>query len=156
VDPNAVALRGLYKRFGQKIAVCDLSLDVPRGSFFGLVGPNGAAKTTTMRMATGLLRPDAGLVWIDGYEVWKDRANGVAVKAHIGARIAPGGAHRRRPGTRDLGRRQRRSRPGLTRRSHLAALAPGIGPLVVEDLSEAVEHLDQIGLVRHYLVDVLV
>jgi ABC-2 type transport system ATP-binding protein len=84
VDQVAVALRGLYKRFGQKIAVSDLSLDVPRGSFFGLVGPHGAGKTTTMRMATGLLRPDAGLVWIDGYEVWKDRANGVAVKAHIG------------------------------------------------------------------------
>lgn len=84
MDPLAVALRGLYKRFGQKIAVCDLSLDVPRGSFFGLVGPNGAGKTTTMRMATGLLRPDAGVVWIDGFDVWKDRRSGVAVKAHIG------------------------------------------------------------------------
>jgi ABC-2 type transport system ATP-binding protein len=79
-----VALRGLYKRFGQKIAVWDLSLDVPSGSFFGLVGPNGAGKTTTMRMATGLLRPDAGLVWIGGHDVWRDRANAVAVKAHIG------------------------------------------------------------------------
>ena len=84
MNAPAVALRGLYKRFDQKVAVWDLSLDVPCGSFFGLVGPNGAGKTTTMRMATGLLRPDAGVVWIDGFDVWKDRASGVAVKAHIG------------------------------------------------------------------------
>jgi ABC-2 type transport system ATP-binding protein len=76
-----VALRGLYKRFGAKVAVAGVSLDVPHGSFFGLVGPNGAGKTTTMRMATGLLRPDAGGAWLDGIDVWADP---VTAKAHIG------------------------------------------------------------------------
>jgi ABC-2 type transport system ATP-binding protein len=76
-----VAFRGLYKRFGTKVAVAGVTLDVPHGSFFGLVGPNGAGKTTTMRMATGLLRPDAGGAWLDGVDVWADP---VQAKAHIG------------------------------------------------------------------------
>ncbi len=80
-DPPAVAIRGLAKRYGEKVAVAGIDLDVPHGSFFGLVGPNGAGKTTTIRMSTGLLRPDAGGVWIEGVEVWSDP---VAAKATIG------------------------------------------------------------------------
>ena len=76
-----MVLRGLFKRFGAKVAVAGLSLDVPRGSFFGLVGPNGAGKTTTLRMATGLLRPDAGQVWVEGIDVWADPT---VAKARIG------------------------------------------------------------------------
>ncbi len=68
----ALALRGLWKRFGDKVAVAGLDLDVPSGSFFGLVGPNGAGKTTTLSMATGLLRPDAGEVWVHGQSLWAD------------------------------------------------------------------------------------
>ena len=56
----ALALTGLVKRFGAKVAVDDLHLTVRTGCLFGLVGPNGAGKTTTLSMATGLLRPDAG------------------------------------------------------------------------------------------------
>lgn len=81
MDAPAVAFRGLFKRFGAKVAVAGVTLDVPHGSFFGLVGPNGAGKTTTMRMATGLLRPDAGGAWLDGVDVWADP---VQAKAHIG------------------------------------------------------------------------
>ena len=58
--PPALALTGLVKRFGAKVAVDDLDLTVRPGCMFGLVGPNGAGKTTTLSMATGLLRPDAG------------------------------------------------------------------------------------------------
>ncbi|GII90958.1 ABC transporter ATP-binding protein [Sinosporangium siamense] len=72
---------GLYKRFGQQIAVGGVDLVVPRGSFAGLVGPNGAGKTTSLSMVTGLLRPDAGTIHIDGFDVWLDP---VAVKARIG------------------------------------------------------------------------
>ncbi|MET1036334.1 MAG: ABC transporter ATP-binding protein [Arthrobacter sp.] len=68
----AIAIRGLGKRFGEKAAVNGISLDVPAGSFYGLVGPNGAGKTTALSMATGMLRPDAGQVWIHGRDVWKD------------------------------------------------------------------------------------
>jgi ABC-2 type transport system ATP-binding protein len=63
----ALSIRGLAKRFGQKIAVDGISLDVPAGSFFGIVGPNGAGKTTTLSMATGLLRPDFGTAWSTGW-----------------------------------------------------------------------------------------
>lgn len=68
----AVSIRGLVKRFDDKVAVNGLSMDVPVGSFYGLVGPNGAGKTTTLNMATGLLRPDAGSVMILGADVWSD------------------------------------------------------------------------------------
>ncbi|WP_309082108.1 ABC transporter ATP-binding protein [Zhihengliuella sp.] len=67
----AIAVRGLGKRFGEKVAVNAIDLDVPAGSFYGLVGPNGAGKTTSLSMATGLLRPDAGRVWIHGIDVWE-------------------------------------------------------------------------------------
>ncbi len=50
----------LTKRFGDIVAVDDLSLEVPRGHVFGLLGPNGSGKTTTMGMLLGLVRPSAG------------------------------------------------------------------------------------------------
>lgn len=72
-DPDhALVMRGLAKRFGEKVAVNGISLDVPAGSFYGLVGPNGAGKTTALSMATGLLRPDQGQIWIHGTDVWQD------------------------------------------------------------------------------------
>jgi ABC-2 type transport system ATP-binding protein len=66
----ALTIRGLAKRFGDKIAVNGVNLDVPSGSFYGLVGPNGAGKTTTLSMATGLLRPDYGQALVHGVDVW--------------------------------------------------------------------------------------
>ena len=68
--PPALSIRGLAKRFGEKVAVDNINLDVPAGSFYGLVGPNGAGKTTTLSMATGLLRPDFGQVSVHGLDVW--------------------------------------------------------------------------------------
>jgi ABC-2 type transport system ATP-binding protein len=76
-----VVVRALWKRYDEKIAVAGIDLDVPRACFFGLVGPNGAGKTTMIRMLTGLLRPDAGQVWVEGVDVW---ANPVVAKARIG------------------------------------------------------------------------
>lgn len=72
MDIPALRIQGLTKRFGQKLAVAGLNLEVPRGSFYGFVGPNGAGKTTTLSMATGLLRPDAGLAEVVGIDVWRD------------------------------------------------------------------------------------
>lgn len=72
MQPNpamAVSIRGLFKRFGNKVAVNGLSLDIPTGSFYGLVGPNGAGKTTTINMLTGLLVPDGGVAMILGHNV---------------------------------------------------------------------------------------
>lgn len=70
VQPSALSIRGLAKRFGDKIAVDGVSLEVPAGSFYGMVGPNGAGKTTTLSMATGLLRPDFGTALVHGVDVW--------------------------------------------------------------------------------------
>ena len=81
-DKAALSLRGLYKRFGTKVAVAGVDLDVPAGSFFGLLGPNGAGKTTTLSMAVGLLRPDAGHAYVAGHDVWADP---VAAKRQLGA-----------------------------------------------------------------------
>jgi ABC-2 type transport system ATP-binding protein len=77
--PPALALSGLVKRFGPKVAVDGLQLTVPPGCLFGLVGPNGAGKTTTLSMATGLLRPDAGRAEIMGRDVWSDPAGAKAL-----------------------------------------------------------------------------
>ncbi|GIG28589.1 ABC transporter ATP-binding protein [Cellulomonas marina] len=68
----ALEVRGLWKRFGDKVAVAGIDLVVPAGSFYGLVGPNGAGKTTTLSMATGLLVPDAGQVLVAGRDLWAD------------------------------------------------------------------------------------
>jgi ABC-2 type transport system ATP-binding protein len=56
----AITTRGLTKRFGERAAVDDLDLVVPRGSVYGFLGPNGSGKTTTIRMLLGLVRPSAG------------------------------------------------------------------------------------------------
>ena len=76
-----VAIRALTKSFGQMCAVNHVDLDIPAGSMYGFVGPNGAGKTTTLSMVTGLLKPDAGAVWVTGINVWENLA---AVKAKIG------------------------------------------------------------------------
>ena len=50
VGPHAIEVRGLSRRFGQFVAVKDLSFDVGRGEIFGFLGSNGAGKSTTIRM----------------------------------------------------------------------------------------------------------
>lgn len=70
-----IVANGLSKRFGLTPAVTDLSFEVPRGSVCGFLGPNGSGKSTTLRMLTGLLRPDAGSISIDGVDAvaaWRE------------------------------------------------------------------------------------
>jgi len=64
-----IEIEGLTKRFGDKTAVADLTLTVPRGTLFAFLGPNGAGKTTTIKLLCGLLRPDAGHIRVCGYDV---------------------------------------------------------------------------------------
>lgn len=61
----------LTKRFGPKIAVSPLELDIPSGTFFCFLGPNGAGKTTTIKMLTGLLRPSGGRSLVGGVDIQK-------------------------------------------------------------------------------------
>ena len=65
----AIEVNGLTKRFGALTAVENLSFSVHPGEIFGLVGPDGAGKTTTMRMLASVMRPDAGRITIDGIDV---------------------------------------------------------------------------------------
>ncbi|MFI6639470.1 ABC transporter ATP-binding protein [Streptomyces sp. NPDC050504] len=81
VAPPAVRVEGLWKRFGEQVAVAGVDLTLPAGRFIGLVGPNGAGKTTTLSMVTGLLRPDRGRVEVTGHDVWRDP---VEAKSRIG------------------------------------------------------------------------
>ncbi len=69
---NAIEIRGLTRRFGDVTAVAELTLDVPQGTLFGLVGPDGAGKTTTLRMLAGVLRPTAGDALLGGASIAHD------------------------------------------------------------------------------------
>jgi len=70
-DP-AVQVHALTKRFGAVNAVRGVEFSVGKGEIFGLVGPDGAGKTTTMRMLAGVLHPDAGALLVDGVDVVQD------------------------------------------------------------------------------------
>ena len=61
-----IDVRGLTKRYGEKVAVNDLTFGIEPGRVTGFLGPNGAGKTTTMRLILGLDYPDAGMVTLDG------------------------------------------------------------------------------------------
>ncbi|MDA8019619.1 MAG: ABC transporter ATP-binding protein [Thermoanaerobaculia bacterium] len=71
----------LHKRFGQKVAVESLDLDLATGEFFCFLGPNGAGKTTTIKMLTGLIRPTSGRARVGGVDVQQDP---VAAKRLLG------------------------------------------------------------------------
>lgn len=66
----ALDIRSLVKIFDQRAVVDGINLTVPRGSFYGLVGRNGAGKTTSLSMATGMLKPTQGQVLIGGADIW--------------------------------------------------------------------------------------
>ncbi|HUC17852.1 MAG TPA: ABC transporter ATP-binding protein [Acetobacteraceae bacterium] len=66
---EAVAVHGLTRRFGALTAVDDVDFRVAPGEIFGLVGPDGAGKTTIMRMLAGVLPPDSGTIRLDGIDV---------------------------------------------------------------------------------------
>lgn len=78
----AVAITSLTKRFGAFTAVDNLSFTVPRGEIFGLLGPNGSGKTTTINMVSGLARPTSGTVMVLGYDITREQR---AVRAVLGA-----------------------------------------------------------------------
>jgi ABC-2 type transport system ATP-binding protein len=66
VGPHALEVNGLTKTFGRRTVVEDVSFAVKPGEIFGFLGPNGSGKTTTIRMALGIIRPDGGTVSVLG------------------------------------------------------------------------------------------
>ena len=67
-----IELKNLTKKFGDLVAVDDLSLKVERGEFFAVLGPNAAGKTTLIRVLAGLLKPSAGTARVAGFDVQAD------------------------------------------------------------------------------------
>jgi ABC-2 type transport system ATP-binding protein len=78
---KAIEVRGLTRRFGEFVAVNNLTFDVRRGEIFGFLGSNGAGKSTTIRMLCGLLRPTSGSAIVGGIDVAQDPEG---VKQRIG------------------------------------------------------------------------
>ncbi|WP_447976954.1 ATP-binding cassette domain-containing protein [Candidatus Nitrospira bockiana] len=79
--PDAITIERLTKRFGDVVALDHLSVTVASGEIFGLVGPDGAGKTTTMRLLTGVMEPTGGEAWVGGKHVVREAE---AVKEDIG------------------------------------------------------------------------
>lgn len=67
--PNAIEIAGLTKRYGSLTAVDHITFEVRRGELFGLIGPDGAGKTTLFRLLTTLLDPDEGCATVDGLDI---------------------------------------------------------------------------------------
>jgi ABC-2 type transport system ATP-binding protein len=80
-DLALIETRNLVKRYGDKMAVDNVSLQVQGGEVFGFLGPNGAGKTTTIKMIVGLLQPSSGTVLVAGVDV---QAQPLIAKASCG------------------------------------------------------------------------
>ncbi len=64
----AISLRGVTKSFGSHTVLQDISFDIPRGKISAVMGPSGTGKSVLLKNVIGLLRPDAGEIWVDGEE----------------------------------------------------------------------------------------
>lgn len=73
----------LCKRYGDKIAVDDVSFSVHGGEIFGFLGPNGAGKTTTIKMIVGLLKPSSGTARVAGYDVQRQALQSKAASGYV-------------------------------------------------------------------------
>jgi branched-chain amino acid transport system ATP-binding protein len=68
-EGSALAARGINKSFGSLVVAADVELTLPRGVRYALIGPNGAGKTTLINLMTGMLRPDAGRIFLGGDDI---------------------------------------------------------------------------------------
>ena len=84
MNEPAITIENLTKKFEDKTAVENLSLQVFKGELFGLLGPNGAGKTTTINILCGLTKPTSGTAKIFGYDIQKETQK---VKEQIGVCI---------------------------------------------------------------------
>ena len=78
---NAIEVRSLTKRYGAVTALNEVSFEVGRGELFGLIGPDGAGKTTLFRLLTTLLNPDGGTASVDGCDIVRDYRT---IRAQVG------------------------------------------------------------------------
>lgn len=73
MNEMVIETTGLTRRYGAKVSVDNLNLEVQKGSIFGFLGPNGAGKTTTIRMLLGLIRPTSGKIHIFNQDLSQHR-----------------------------------------------------------------------------------
>jgi ABC-2 type transport system ATP-binding protein len=78
-----IEMRQLVKRYGEKVAVDGVSLEVHGGEIFGFLGPNGAGKTTTIKVIVGLLQPTSGTVRVGGHDVQKEPLQAKASSGYV-------------------------------------------------------------------------
>lgn len=95
----AVETCGLTKRYGEQIAVDNVSMRVPERAIYGFLGRNGAGKSTTLRLLMGLITPDAGTVQIAGVDVARDR---VKASRNVGALLEAHGFYGHLSGRENL------------------------------------------------------
>jgi ABC-2 type transport system ATP-binding protein len=81
MNEAAIKTINLKKAFGDAVAVDDLNLEIKKGELFGMVGPDGAGKTTTMRMLVAIMEPTSGEAWVSGHSVLRE---GEQIKEKIG------------------------------------------------------------------------
>lgn len=81
MEAAAIEIRNFHKRYGTRNAVWDLSLSVPRGSVFGLLGQNGAGKSTTIKTLLNLLQPTSGSLQVLGLDT---RTDAVEIRRRVG------------------------------------------------------------------------
>ncbi len=80
-NSKVIEVYGLTKKFGQFVAVDNISFDVKRGEIFGFLGANGAGKTTAMKMLTGISKPTSGSGVVAGFDILKENEK---IKKNIG------------------------------------------------------------------------
>jgi len=78
-----IETRNLVKKYGDKLAVNNVSLEVSAGEVFGFLGPNGAGKTTTIKMIVGLLQPTSGTVKVAGFDVQAQPLQAKAASGYV-------------------------------------------------------------------------
>jgi ABC-2 type transport system ATP-binding protein len=83
VPEPLIQTRHLVKRYGDALAVNDVSFDVHGGEVFGFLGPNGAGKTTTIKMIVGLLQPTSGGVRVAGYDIASEPLGAKAASGYV-------------------------------------------------------------------------
>jgi ABC-2 type transport system ATP-binding protein len=84
-----ISVHGLAKNYGDFQAVSDLSFEVQPGEIVGLVGANGAGKTTSLRAITGILRPSAGQITVGGYDIQREAIEAKRTFAYIPDTVHP-------------------------------------------------------------------